>query len=89
VAIGHPRAWALVERRCFAHESRLPQILVRPHGAGFAPGYPSSASSRFHEPPDAEPHIRLVWEDGGSNPASYPITLFTGQRCLEQWWESR
>ena len=33
----------------------------------------TDASSLFHEPPDAERHVRVVWEDGGSNPASYPI----------------
>jgi hypothetical protein len=38
----------------------------------------------FHEPPDAERHVRVVWEDGGSDPASYPIRIAKNERsaCL-------
>jgi hypothetical protein len=28
----------------------------------------ASASSQFHEPPDAERHVRVVWEGGGGIP---------------------
>ena len=38
VAIGHQRAWPMVERRRLAHERRLSQILVRPYGVGFVAG---------------------------------------------------
>jgi len=38
VAIGHQRAWSVVERRRFAQERRLSEVLVRPYGAGFVAG---------------------------------------------------
>ena len=38
VAIGHQRAWSVVEQRRLAHECRLPEVLVRPYGAGFVAG---------------------------------------------------
>ena len=38
VAIGHQWAWPMVERRRFAHERRLSEILVRPYGVGFVAG---------------------------------------------------
>src|SRR5580658_6868621 len=42
VEIGHPWARPVVERRCHAYEPCLPQEMVRPHGAGFVDGYPST-----------------------------------------------
>src|SRR5665213_10571 len=38
VAVGHQRAWPMVERRRIAHERRLSEVRVRPHGAGFVAG---------------------------------------------------
>ena len=43
VAIGHQRAWPVVERRRLAHERRLSEVLVRPYGVGFVAG--NSATS--------------------------------------------
>ena len=47
--IDKDRAWKsathgrpVVERRCHAYEPCLPQEMVRPHGAGFVDGYPST-----------------------------------------------
>src|SRR5665213_820897 len=38
VAVGHQRAWPMVERRRIAHERRLSEVRVRPHGAGCVAG---------------------------------------------------
>jgi len=38
-----------------------------------------------HEPPDAERHVRVVWEEGSRKAPSYPIRLCLNLplRCYE------
>lgn len=40
VALGNQRARRLVERRGKPHEPGVPEVILRPHGAGVAGGYP-------------------------------------------------
>jgi hypothetical protein len=39
-----------------------------------------NASILCHEPPDAERHVHVLWEDGRSDPASCPIRSKTASR---------
>src|SRR5215469_2294956 len=47
VDVGYQRARPVVERREHAYEPSLSQILVRPHGAGFVVGHPSTLPVGF------------------------------------------
>jgi hypothetical protein len=47
VAISHQWAWPMVERRRIAHERRLPEVLVRPHGVGFVAGNSATSYTCF------------------------------------------
>ena len=74
-----------MERRQFAHARRLPHVLVRAPGVALAALYTAALLVGFMNR-RMRNRCPVVWEDGGGNPASYPILA---QGTIPESWASR